>query len=98
MILSMIAASCLMVVGFTLFQTIPHVFMNIFEASEEMLSIGASPFAHHQLFLHLRGGVHHRRIGVPGAGQRGVFLIAGGARQRAKLLPVAYLFSHRPAG
>ena len=93
MILSMIAASCLMVVGFTLFQTIPHVFMNIFEASEEMLSIGVTALRTIS-YSFIFAGVCIIAGSVFQALGNGVYsLIVSVARQLVVLLPVAYLFS-----
>ncbi len=93
MVISMIVASCLMVVGFVLFQAIPHVFLNIFDASEQMLSIGITALRTIS-YSFVFAGVCIVAGSVFQALGNGVYsLIVSVARQLVVLLPAAYLFS-----
>lgn len=91
--LSIITAITIMLIGFTLFETVPHILLSFFNASEEMLKIGVPALriigTHYLLagFCIIAGSVC-QAIGNP------LFsLIVSVCRQLIVLLPAAWLLS-----
>lgn len=90
---SVFTAVTFMVCGFILFQTIPHVLLRFFDASEAMLSIGVPALRRISISFLLAGyciviGSVFQALG------NGIFsLIVSASRQLLVLLPVAFLLS-----
>lgn len=91
--LTIISAVCIMLVGLTVFETIPHVLLSFFNASENMLRIGVPALRTIALHFALAGfciiaGSVCQAIGNP------VYsLITSVCRQLVVLLPAAWLLS-----
>lgn len=91
--LSILYAVCLMVIGFIAFQTVPHVLLNMFNASEEMLSIGV-PALRTISYSFLLAGFCIVSGSVYQALGNGMYtLIISVMRQLVVLVPAAYLLS-----
>lgn len=91
--LSVIYAVGLMVIGFALFQTIPHILLGMFNASEEMLFIGV-PALRIISYSFLLAGFCIVSGSVYQALGNGVYtLIISIMRQVVVLVPAAYLLS-----
>ena len=91
--LTIISAVCIMLTGLTVFETIPHVLLSFFNASENMLAIGVPALRIIALHFILAGfciiaGSVCQAIGNP------VYsLITSVCRQLVVLLPAAWLLS-----
>ncbi len=91
--LSVIAAIVMMLVGFAVFQILPHKLLAIFKASENMITIGV-PALRIISFSFLLAGYNIVASSVFQALGNGIYsLIISVARQLVVLLPVAYLLS-----
>ena len=91
--LSMIAATCLMLIGFAAFQLAPQVMLGLFNPSPDLITIGVPALRIISISFIFAGfciiaGSVFQALG------NGVYsLIVSVARQLVVLLPVAYLFS-----
>ncbi|MEG2859049.1 MAG: MATE family efflux transporter [Clostridia bacterium] len=93
MFLSMVSATVLMVVGFTVFQVLTTQLLSLFNASEDMLAIGV-PSLRIISYSFIFAGFCIVAGSVFQALGNGVYsLIVSITRQLVVLLPVAYLFS-----
>ncbi len=91
--LGMIYASSLMVIGVVLFNTIPHILLEMFDASKQMLEIGIPALK--TISLHfIFAGISIVSISVFQSVGKGMYsLYISIARQLIVLIPVAYLLS-----
>lgn len=91
--LSMLYAVSMMVLGFVLFQTIPNVLLNFFNASEEMLKIGIPALRTISYSFLFAGFCIICGSVFQALGNATYSLIVSIARQLVVLLPAAYLLS-----
>lgn len=91
--LACITAVCIMTVGFILFETIPHVFFRMFNASDNMMAIGTTAFRIIGITFPIAAfcivcGTVFQALG------KGVYsMVVSVCRQLVVLLPAAYLLS-----
>ena len=91
--LSIIIATLMLLCSFTVMQTIPHKLLSLFNASDEMLSIGITAFRVITLSYICAGPVIILTAVFQALGRSIWSLLVSVIRQLAVLLPCAYLFS-----
>jgi len=91
--LSVLYAVLLMLVGFTLFMTIPETMLGMYNASETMMTIGVPALRTTALSFLFAGFCIVCSSVFQALGNGGYALIVSVCRQLLALLPIAYLFS-----
>lgn len=91
--LSILYATCIMVIGFTIFQLFPHVLLGFFDASAQMLEIGTTALRIISLSFLFAGFciISSSMFQALGHGMLGLWISL--VRQLFVLLPVAWLLS-----
>ena len=91
--LGMVYAICLMAIGFIAFQVLPRQLLNIFDASEQMLSIGIPALRIISLHFLLAGFNIIALSTCQALGKAVYSMITSICRQLVVLLPAAYILS-----
>ena len=86
-------AMVLMLIGLTIFQTIPDVLLRLFDASDDMLNIGVAALRTISYSYLLAGFCIICGTSFQALGRAGYSMIVSIARQLIVLLPAAYLLS-----
>lgn len=86
-------AMVLMLIGLTIFQTIPDVLLKLFDASDDMLNIGVAALRTISYSYLLAGFCIICGTSFQALGRAGYSMIVSIARQLIVLLPAAYLLS-----